>query len=82
MPLGADTHTYQRTNKNDFKKPGARGLQLRVPGLKISDIIHSNFLLLVKYCKVPQHLQSLISSFSVMHQAVSISFLTATLTDL
>ena len=28
------THTHPRMNKNDFKKPGARGLWLHAPGLK------------------------------------------------
>ena len=35
MASGAETHMYQRANKNDFKKPGARGLWPCVPGLKI-----------------------------------------------
>ena len=38
MASGADTHTHTYTNvrgPNDFKKPGARGLWLRTPGLKI-----------------------------------------------
>ena len=26
MALRADTHTYRHANKNDFKKPGTRGL--------------------------------------------------------
>ena len=30
-----DTHTYQRMNQNNFKKPGVRGLWPRAPGLKI-----------------------------------------------
>ena len=35
MAMGqTHTHTYQCTNKNDFKKPGVRSLRLRVPGLK------------------------------------------------
>ena len=32
----AHTHIYRCVNKNNFKKPGARGRRLRVPGLKIN----------------------------------------------
>ena len=32
-----DTHTDVQTNQNDFKKPGARGLWLCAPGLKINN---------------------------------------------
>ena len=45
MPLGTDrqtdthmhthTHTYRHANKNDFKKPGTRGLRVCAPGLKM-----------------------------------------------
>ena len=35
------THTYRRANQSNFKKPGARGLRPRAPGLKI--LIRQNF---------------------------------------
>ena len=42
MASGADTHTHTHTHthtnireRNDFKKPGARGLRPHTPGLKI-----------------------------------------------
>ena len=35
MPLGADTHIYRNTNKNDFKKPGMCGRRVHMPGLKM-----------------------------------------------
>ena len=34
MASGADTHTYQRMNQSNFKKPGARGQRSRTLGLK------------------------------------------------
>ena len=32
--IHTQTHTYQRANQNNFKKPGARGLRSCTPGLK------------------------------------------------
>ena len=35
------THAYRHANQNNFKKPGARGLRLRAPGLKMSPLSNS-----------------------------------------
>ena len=55
MALGADTQTDTRTHTRiptrNFKKPGARGLQLRTPGLKIvgaDAILKSNLILSIQ----------------------------------
>ena len=40
MASGADTHTYTNVRRrNNFKKPGTRGLRPRAPGLKILQLL-------------------------------------------
>ena len=41
MPSGVDTYTYTNVRgRNDFKKPGTRGLQPHAPGLNIIYVNH------------------------------------------
>ena len=59
MTLGADTqtdrHTYQRANKNNFKKPDVHGLRLCTPSLKTYNNIYLVFYIIGSIVKPYVH---------------------------